>query len=74
MGIIKYILLSLFLLYSLSAQSQVTNDTVVFDGIRYVKHIVKVGESLSKIAKLHKVKVSHILECNEMQRKLYYNL
>ena len=53
--------------------SQTLRDTIVFDGNRYVEHIVKAGESLKIIADLHNVKISDILNSNEMQKRLYYN-
>ena len=71
-GIIRNILLFLFLIAFINIQGQTIRDTVDFDGKLYVKHIVKAGESLNKIAKLHNVDVADILESNEMKR-LYYN-
>jgi len=73
MGIIRNILLFLFLIHFLNIQGQTIRDTVEFDGELYIKHIVKGGESLNKIAKLHNVKVADILESNEMSKRLYYN-
>ena len=73
MGIIRNILLFLFLIHSVDIQGQTIRDTVEFDGELYVEHIVKGGESLNKIAKLHNVKVADILASNDMSRKLYYN-
>jgi hypothetical protein len=73
MGIIRNILLFLFLIHCLNIQGQTIRDTVEFDGELYIKHIVKGGESLNKIAKLHNVKVADILESNEMSKRLYYN-
>ena len=72
MGITRNILLFLFLTAFINTQGQTIRDTVDFDGNLYVKHIVKAGESLNKIARLHNVDVSDILESNEM-KKLYYN-
>ena len=73
MGIIRNILLFLFLIHSFNIQGQTIRDTVEFDGELYIKHIVKGGESLNKIAKLYNVKVADILESNEMSKRLYYN-
>jgi hypothetical protein len=73
MGIIRNILLFLFLIHCLNIQGQTIRDTVEFNGELYIKHIVKGGESLNKIAKLHNVKVADILESNEMSKRLYYH-
>lgn len=73
MGIIKNILLFLFLIHFLNIQGQTIRDTVEFDGKVYLEHIVKGGESLNKIAKLHNVKVADIIASNEMSRQLYFN-
>ena len=73
MGIIRKILV-VFSLFSVSVSSgQTEKDTIFFDGDIYVKHIVNSGESLKSIAKLHKVKVSDIIDNNEIQKNLYYN-
>lgn len=74
MGIIKVILIScLFIIKLSAAETNIIADTVDIDNKRYIKHIVKVGESLNKIAIIHNVTVSDILSSNEMSRKLYYN-
>jgi len=70
MGIIRFILL--FFLPTVMF-SQTLRDTVEFEGNKYVEHIVKAGESLKIIADLHNVKISDILNSNEMQKRLYYN-
>jgi len=73
MGIIRKILV-VFLLSSVFVLSgQTATDTVFFDGDIYVKHIVKAGESLKSIAKLHKVKTADIINNNEIDKRLYYN-
>jgi len=73
MGIIRKILF-VFSLLSVSVLSgQTATDTVFFDGDVYVKHIVRAGESLKSIAKLHKVKVADIIDNNEIEKRLYYN-
>ncbi len=75
MGIIKKIILVFILVFTWTfvLKAQVTRDTITFDGSRYVKHIVKGGESLKSIANLHKVKIADILDNNETQKRLYYN-
>ncbi|MBG65434.1 MAG: hypothetical protein CMP73_02105 [Flavobacteriales bacterium] len=76
MGIINYIFSVFFLIASLSLYSSSyvdQKDTLQFDGKTYVKHIVKGGESLQKIANIHNVQVVDILNSNEMSRRLYYN-
>lgn len=73
MGVIRCIFLFLLLIHSTSIYSQDVKDTISFDGVLYVKHIVKAGESLNKIAGLYNVKVVDILKSNELSRKLYYN-
>ena len=47
-----------FFVNDLYAQSDY--DTVYFSGKKFVKHIVKGGESLKKIAKIHNVTTSEI--------------
>jgi len=73
MGIIRNILVVLSFLFVCSLSAQTVNDTIVFEGDTYVKHIVKGGESLRSIAQLHKISISTILDHNEIQRKLFYN-
>ena len=73
MGIIKKIFILFLLLSVFILTGKTANDTVFFDGDIYVKHIVKGGESLNSIAKLHKVKTADIISNNEIQKRLYYN-
>ena len=73
MGVIKKIF-TLFLLFSVFVlSSQTAKDTIFFDGDAYIKHIVKAGESLKSIAKLHNVKIAEIIDHNDLQKRLYYN-
>ena len=73
MGIIRKILVVFLLLSVFVLSGQTETDTVFFDGDIYVKHIVKAGESLKSIAKLHKVKTADIIDNNEIEKRLYYN-
>ena len=73
MGIIKYILQTIIFLSIFCGNAQTIQDTVEFEGDRYIKHIVTVGESLNKIAKLYNIRVKDIIETNEMTSQLYYN-
>jgi hypothetical protein len=73
MGIVKKIFFSAAVLFVCSLSAQSVGDTLVFEGDTYVKHIVKGGESLKSIAKLHKVTTADIIENNEIQKRLYYN-
>ena len=72
MGIIRKILVVFLLLSVFVLSGQTETDTVFFDGDIYVKHIVKAGESLKSIAKLHKVKTADIIDNNEIEKRLYY--
>jgi len=73
MGIIRKIFVVFLLLSNFVLSAQTSSDTVFFDGDVYVKHIVKGGESLKSIAKLHNVKTNEIIDNNEIQKRLYYN-
>ena len=73
MGIIRRIIFVFSILFVCGLSAQTVSDTVVFEGATYVKHIVKAGESLKSIAKLHKVKTADIIDNNEIQKRLYYN-
>ena len=67
MGMIRQIGF-IFLVFSVSILSaQSSYDTVYFSGKKFVKHIVKGGESLRSIAKTHKVKISEIKANNELR-------
>jgi len=73
MGMIRQIGF-IFLVFSVSILSaQSSYDTVYFSGKKFVKHIVKGGESLRSIAKTHKVKISEIKANNELDKRLFYN-
>tara|TARA_B100000900_G_scaffold132063_1_gene111786 strand:- start:1184 stop:2464 length:1281 start_codon:yes stop_codon:yes gene_type:complete len=71
MGIIRLLYILIILSNSLFAQTN--NNIVKFDDKLYIKHTVKAGESLNKIANIYNVKVNDILKSNEIQRNLYYN-
>jgi len=73
MGIVKKIGFILFICCALNISAQITSDTVYFSGNKFVEHIVKGGESLTSIARLHKVKTSEIKKANELDRRLFYN-
>jgi hypothetical protein len=73
MGIIKKILVAFSLLFVCSLSAQTVRDTIFFDGDKFIKHIVKAGESLRSISLLHKVTTADIIENNEIQKRLYYN-
>ena len=70
MGIIRKIFVVFLLLSVFVLTGQTATDTVFFDGDIYVKHIVKAGESLKSIAKLHKVKTADIIDNNDLQKHL----
>lgn len=71
MGIIRILYILIILSNSLFAQTN--NNIVKLDDKFYIKHSVKAGESLNKIANIYNVKVNDILKANEIQRNLYYN-
>jgi len=73
MGIIRKILVGFLFICACGLSAQTVNDTVIFDGEVYVKHMVQIGESVKSIAELHKVKTSDILENNEIQKQLFYH-
>ena len=74
MGIIKEIgYVILMFLCVLNVSSQNSYDTIYFSEQKFVKHVVKGGESLKSIATLHAVKVSEIKEANELNKRLFYN-
>ncbi len=73
MGIIKKTLTVFSFLFVCSLSAQTVSDTIFFDGDKFVKHIVKAGESLTSISLLHKVTAYDIIENNEIQKQLYYN-
>ena len=73
MGIIRKIFFTFSVLFVCSLSAQTVSDTIVFDGDKFVKHIVKAGESLTSIALLHKVTTADIIENNEIDKRLYYN-
>ena len=73
MGVIRHILfISVFLIFW-NSSAQKIRDTVSFDGEFYIEHIVSAGESIKSIAKIHKIKISDLLENNEIDTRLYYN-
>ena len=73
MGIIKKILVLSLLFFDCSLSAQTASDTIVFDGEKFVKHIVRAGESIRSISSLHKVRTADIIENNEISKRLYYN-
>ncbi|MDC3105001.1 LysM peptidoglycan-binding domain-containing protein [bacterium] len=54
-----------------SSFAQKNNDTIYINNQFFVKHIVKYGESIDDISKLHNVSVNKILLTNETSTKLY---
>ena len=73
MGIIRKIFFTFSVLFVCSLSAQTVSDTIVFDEDKFIKHIVKAGESLKSISLLHKVTTADIIENNEIQKRLYYN-
>ena len=73
MGIIRKIFFTFSVLFVCSLSAQTVSDTIVFDGDKFIKHIVQAGESLKSISLLHKVTTADIIENNEIQKRLYYN-
>lgn len=73
MGVIRRIFFVVTVFFVCSVSAQTSSDTIVFDGEKYVKHIVQAGESLKLIALLHKVTTADIIENNEIYKRLYYN-
>ena len=71
MGIKKYIIFLLVFCVSKSSFAQKNNDTIYINNQFFVKHIVKYGESIDDISKLHNVSVNKILLTNETSTKLY---
>jgi LysM repeat protein len=72
MGIDKIVCFLLFVFLSKSISSQNSNDTIFINNDYYVKHIVKINESLSDIANYYNITVNKILETNETNLQLYY--
>jgi hypothetical protein len=72
MGIIRKIGFICLLFWALNLSAQTAYDTVYFSQKKFVKHVVKGGESLTSIAALHKVKISEIQQANELAKRLYY--
>ena len=73
MGIIRKIVIVFLLVFAVNLSAQTTYDTVYFYKNQYVEHLVKGGESLKKIAKLHNVKTADIKIANELAKPLFYN-
>ena len=71
MGIKKYIIFLLFFCVTKFSFAQKNNDTIYINNQFFVKHIVKYGESIDDISKLHNVSVNKILLINETSTKLY---
>ena len=71
MGIKKYIFLFVVFFVCKSSLAQNNNDTIYINNQFFVKHIVKYGESIDDISKLHNVYVNKILATNETSTKLY---
>ena len=71
MGIKKYIFLFVVFFVCKSSLAQNNNDTIYINNQIFVKHIVKYGESIDDISKLHNVSVNKILLTNETSTKLY---
>ena len=62
-----------FLALQLGLSAQITHDTIYFSGKKFVKHIVKGGESLNSIARLHQIKTTDIISSNNLSNQLFYN-
>lgn len=73
MGIIRKLGFVLLLLCAFNLSAQITYDTIYFSEKKFVEHVVKGGQSLRSIAKLHRVKISDIKASNELERRLFYN-
>ena len=71
MGIKKYIFLFVVFFVCKFSLAQNNNDTIYINNQFFVKHIVKYGESIDDISKLHNVYVNKILATNETSTKLY---
>ena len=71
MGIKKYIIFLLVFCVNKSSFAQKNNDTIYINNQFFIKHIVKYGESIDDISKLHNVSVNKILLTNETSTKLY---
>ena len=69
MGIKKYIFLFVVFFVCKSSLAQNNNDTIYINNQFFVKHIVKYGESIDDISKLHNVNVNKILATNETSTK-----
>ena len=72
MGINKILCYLLCIFLSTSLYSKNNNDTIFINNDSYVKHIVKVDESIDNIAEYYNVSVNKILETNETNLKLHY--
>jgi LysM repeat protein len=71
MGIIRHLLLLIFICFSNSIFSN--NDTIYVDNVSYVKYQVKVGDSMNSIADYFGVTVNDIIKNNETSLRLYLN-
>ena len=71
MGIDKIGCFLLFIFLSISVCSQNAN-TIFINNDYYIKHIVKINESISDIANYYNISVNKIIETNETNLQLYY--
>jgi hypothetical protein len=62
MGIDKIGCFLLFIFLSISVCSQNSNDTIFINNDYYIKHIVKINESISDIANYYNISVNKIIE------------
>jgi hypothetical protein len=71
MGIIRIILISIFLI--LSNALLAFNDTITVDNSKYIKYEVKVGDSMNSIANIFGISIDKIIKSNETGFELYLN-
>jgi len=71
MGIIRIILISIFLI--LSNALLAFNDTITVDNSKYIKYEVKVGDSMNSIANFFGISIDKIIKSNETGFELYLN-
>ena len=71
MGIIRIILISIFLI--LSNALLAFNDTINLDNSKYIKYEVKVGDSMNSIANFFGISIDKIIKSNETGFELYLN-
>ena len=72
MGVKSNFFFILIIILSFDAYSETKNDTVIFSGKKYIRHIVNVGESLRSISETYNVKPLEIQRANELKKRLFY--